>query len=882
MALQVGSRLGHYDVTALIGEGGMGEVWRAHDTQLGRDVALKILPDAFAADPDRLARFQREAQVLASLNHPGIAAIYGTEKSDDTQALVLELVEGPTLADRIAKGPIPLDEALPIAKQIAEALEAAHEAGVIHRDLKPANIKVREDGTVKVLDFGLAKALQQDAGGDPNESPTVTAAATATGVILGTAAYMSPEQAKGKPVDQRTDVWAFGAVLYEMLTGRRAFVGDGASETIARVIDREPDWSALPAGVPPLISGFLRGCLQKSPRDRIRDIGDVRLALEGRFETHESGGSAPKAAPGLRPWQRPVPAIGMAVAIGAVAGLAAWGLTRPGPGRVARFPIPLAADQRFSAVARTVVAISPDATRVVYTANGRLWLRPVGQLHATEVEGTEGAVGPFFSPDSQSIGFYADGSLQRVSVTGGAPVRVTGVEIEAPDGASWGTDGMILYGAGSIMRVADSNGTPEVVIPIEEPEAAHGPQLLPGGEWVLFTVRSGGAGSWGGAQIVVQSLTSGERVVILGGRDARYLSTGHLVYALDNVIFAVPFNVAARQLTGGPVPLVEGVRQAGDTSGGASFSVSTDGTLVYVPGTERAGGYSLAWISQSGETTATDAPIRDYASIRLSPDGTRVAADVGDGRQRDIWIWRFDRGPLTRLTTDGVSDEWPLWTPDGSRVVFWSAREGRGMFWKNADGVGAVERLSGPDRPWGWAPDGRLLVVRAPGDIGLLAIDGEPAVEMLTATEFTERYPALSPDGRWLAYASDESGQPEIYVRPFPRVDDGRWQVSIDSGSCPAWAPDGRRLYYVIGTNRMMVAEVETDPTFNPGTPTLAFSDAQHSLCVGQAHGFDIAADGRFLVRTRDPLPAAGDDAFTGMIIVENWHEELKRLVPVD
>ena len=451
MSLTIGSRLGHYDVTALIGEGGMGQVYRATDTQLGRDVALKILPDAFAADPDRLARFQREAQVLASLNHPGIAAIYGIEKSDDTQALVLELVEGPTLADRIAKGPIPLDEALPIAKQIAEALEAAHEAGVIHRDLKPANIKVREDGTVKVLDFGLAKALDTMPAGDPSQSPTLTAAATQMGVILGTAAYMSPEQARGKPVDKRADIWGFGCVLFEMLTGRRVFQGEDVSTTLANVIRADVSWESLPRDLAPGLATYLRRCLDKDPTRRVRDMGDVRLAMDGAFDTPAAMSPAPAAVPQLQLWQRPIPAVVGGLALLVVGGSAIWATisnraplpTQP----VARFEIPFRPDESLTGTGRHAVSLSADGQQLVYTTSNGLSLRSLGEVTPTLLRGTDGlAREPFFSPDGRTVGFYADGQLYKVSISGGAPVALC--DAGSPFGASWASDDTILYGQG--------------------------------------------------------------------------------------------------------------------------------------------------------------------------------------------------------------------------------------------------------------------------------------------------------------------------------------------------------------------------------------------------------------------------------------------------
>ena len=554
----------------------MGQVYQATDTKLNRQVALKILPDAFADDPDRLARFQREAQVLASLNHPNIAAIHGIEKSADTQALVLELVEGPTLADRIKQGPIPVDEALPIAKQIAEALEAAHEQGIIHRDLKPANIKVKDDGTVKVLDFGLAKAFQPEASDvSASMSPTIslTAAATQMGMIVGTAAYMAPEQAKGKVVDKRADVWAFGAVLYEMLAGQKPFVGDDVSDTLALVLKFEPEWDALPADTPPRIRQLIQTCLQKDPKRRVHDVADVRLAMDGVFETMV-GASSDASAPMLAVWQRPAPLLLAGLVLAAIGGLAVWTLTRPAPPRVARFTIALPADQTLTGGRRAMVAISPDGSQVVYVANGSLWLRPVDQLQAVQIPGTEDVLGPFFSANGQWIGFYTDGQLKKVSVTGGAPVTLADVA-QTPRGASWGADDMILYEQREgIMQVPGASGTPELLIAVEDGDDFFRPQMLPGGEWVLVTVRAEGETSGNQTQIVAQSVTTGERIVLIdGGQDGRYLQTGHLVYGLNNVLFAVPFDVGSPEVTGGPVPLVEGVRESAANQGGGHSSV---------------------------------------------------------------------------------------------------------------------------------------------------------------------------------------------------------------------------------------------------------------------------------------------------------------------
>ena len=896
MVLQSGTTLGPYTVTAKIGEGGMGEVYQARDTKLDRDEALKVLPEAFTSDLDRLARFEREAKVLASLNHPNIGSIYGLEEAEGVRALVLELVEGPTLADRIKQGPIPIDEALPIAKQIAEALEAAHEQGVIHRDLKPANIKVKDDGTVKVLDFGLAKAFQPDPG-DPglSQSPTISlsAAATQMGMVIGTAAYMAPEQAKGKVIDKRVDVWAFGAVVYEMLTGKRAFVGDDVSDTLAAVLRAEVNLDGLPAETPARLRRVLQASLQRDPRQRVHDVADVRLAMEGAFETTVGASSEPMVAPQLQVWQQPVPLVLAGLALLAIGGFAVWTLTRPAlppPGLITRFPIPLAADQVFSFAGRPLVAISPDGSQVVYAANNSLWLRPVDQLQAIQVPGTEEeARGPFFSADGEWIGFYASGQLKKVALSGGAAVTLG--DAQNPWGASWGADDMILVGQGAegIWQVPGTGGTPEVVIPVEDGEQAHGPQMLPGGEWVLFTLRPAGVSVWDAAQIVMQSLVTGERVVLIeGGRDARYVETGHLVYALNGVVFAMAFDRDARQVLGGPVPLVEGVRDVPTLTGAVQFSVARNGSLVYVPGSAGGGTVvSLVWVGRDGNEEMIPAPARAYGHPRVSPDGTRVAVDIADGDNTDVWIWDLTRETLTQLTFDEGVDDFPLWTPDSARVVFSSSREGGGLFWKAADGTGQVERLKeGRARPQAWAADGRLIFEQA-GDIGVLTMEGERTVEMLLDAEFRETEPALSPDGRWLAYVSYETGTPLIYVQPFPNIDDGQWRVSPDFGRNPDWAPDGRELFYrTQGGADLMVAQIETEPTFSSRTPEPLFSLSGYGIVGGAGTGrrFDVAPDGdRFIVRKPGTAEqTSDDDPFNGLIFVENWFEELKARVPVN
>ena len=901
MALAPGTTLGPYRVTAKIGEGGMGEVYRARDTKLDRDVALKVLPQAFTDDPDRLARFEREAKVLASLNHPNIGHIYGLEEAEGQKALVLELVEGPTLAERIKQGPIPVDEALPIAKQIAEALEAAHEQGIIHRDLKPANIKVRDDGTVKVLDFGLAKAFQPEAA-DPNmsQSPTIslTAAATQMGMVIGTAAYMAPEQAKGKPVDKRADVWAFGVVLYEILTGARPFAGDDVTETLARVIDREPSWAALPDNVPPVLSNFLRRCLEKNPQQRIRDIGDVQLAMAGVFDMGVTTSSELLSVARLHVWQRPIPAAFVALVLVAITGLAVWGLTRPAPERVARFALLLPEGTDFLRTSRHVVAISPAHDYVAFTADDGLWLRPMDQMEATLLSGGEGAQEPFFSADGQWLGFFADGQLKRVSVSAGAPVTLG--PARTPWGASWTADDTVLFGQpDGVWRVPGTGGTPELVIPVADGEDVHGPQLLPGGDLVLFTVRPAGTALWDASQIVVQSLATGDRTVLIeGGRDARYVPTGHLVYGLGRTLLAQAFDLDALATRGGPVALVEAVQSVeGAVTGGMQFSVSGDGALVYVPGRrDLASEQRLVWVGHEGQEEFLDVPAAAYVGPRVSPEGTRVVASIPRASGSAIWIADATRGTLNVVTTGEANDSWPIWTPDGQHVVFTSARDGElGFFRKSADGTGDVERLATIEGANGlvadsWSPDGSRLVFTlfaqgTGGDIGVLSLEGDRSWEPLLETTRHEANPAISPDGQWIAYTSSDTGRNEVYVQRFPDLGE-RQQISTSGGGDPIWSPDGTALYYLgrraSGEEAMAVVTIDPGPPLSVGSPEMLFDRTPYTRPFGPGRFHDIAPDGqRFLMLSSQAAGETGAVLRPQINVVLNWFQELTERVPV-
>ena len=899
MALEVGSRLGHYDVTALIGEGGMGQVYQATDTKLNRQVALKILPEAFATDPDRLARFQREAQVLASLNHPNIAAIHGLEDSEGTKALVLELVEGPTLADRIKQGPIAIDEALPIAKQIAEALEAAHEAGVIHRDLKPANIKVKDDGTVKVLDFGLAKALDPSPDADPSQSPTLTAAATQMGVIMGTAAYMSPEQAAGQTADRRSDIWSFGVVLFEMLTGQRLFTGETVSHVLASVLKTEPNWEMLPATTSEPLRRVLRRSLAKERKRRLSDVTDALLDLDEATRAP----ARVVASEGRAGWRQALPlATAVSLVVGVLVAAAVWSLTRPDapqPQSLVRFPItPPGPDVLSVVFLGPSVAVSHDGETVVYAAarNGvrQLYRRSLDQLDAVPISGTEGAQLPFVSPDGEWVGFELDGTLRKVALAGGPPATLYDGSDVVPTDATWGTNDQIVFGSrGSnhLMQVAATGGVAEPVTTLGEGERDHRqPQLLPGGTTLLFSVEGVGDTS-----IAVKSLTTGERRNLLAGSTPRYTMSGHIVFALENALWAVPFDVERLVLTGDPVPVMEGV--AIGPTGFAQFTAARNGSLVYVT----TGGISpdavyLVWVDREGNEELVAAEPGPYRGLAISRDGERVVAQVSNPDNTDLVIYDLARDTPTRFTFDPALDTFPVWTPDGERVVFGSDRDGAlNLYWKAADGTGQVERLMTSEDtqvPSAMSPDDPtvlfIIAVRPETgrDVGLLSLDGERTIEWLLESDADESYPAVSPDGRWMAYVSTESGQSEVYVRPFPNVSAGRWQVSRDGGTSPLWGPDSRELFFQTGDApgvavTMMVAVNDTEPTFVPGIPRPLFEGPYGLGRAPLPRPYDVSPDGqRFLIiRSGSGIP--GTDR-PEIIVVQNWFEELTRLVPTN
>ncbi len=906
MPLSPGTRLGPYEIVAAIGAGGMGEVYRARDRKLDRDVAIKILPEALAADPDRIARFEREAKTLAALNHPNIAHIHGFEEADGLSALVMELVEGPTLADRIAKRPIPVDEALPIAKQIAEALEAAHEQGIIHRDLKPANVKVRDDGTVKVLDFGLAKALEPTtvSGAEVIESPTITSPAmmTRVGMILGTAAYMSPEQAKGRPADKRSDVWAFGCVLYEMLTGRRTFEGEDVSDTLAAVLRGEPDWRVLPADVPPSIRTLLTACLAKDRRRRIGDMSaalfviDHQAALAPALDALQHGAALRKPL-----WRTAIP-VAAVILVGLAAGYSAWKLKPAPPHAVTRFAIAPADTMGRVDVFAGSVALSPDGTRFAYAANNRLYLGAFNQLEAAPIAGIEStglssAKSPFFSPDSQWLGFWEASQIKKISVSGGAPVTVSAV-VPTPLGITWASDNTILVGGASagILRVSANGGMPERIVTVDPGQFAAGPQLMPDGRTMLFTIASASGDE---AQIVVQSLDRGtRRTIIAGGTSGRYLPTGHLVYGLRGTLLAVPFDPASLSVKGGPVPVVQGVLQAaGALSPAIQFAVSLDGTLAYVPaeGFASARRQTLVWVDRQGREETIAAPPGSYDHPRLSPDGTHLALMVvDDNRKPDIWVWDLARGGLTRVTADPIPARYPVWTPDSQRLIFNRANY---LFWQAANGTGTAERLSDLYNgshlvPQTVSPDGRRVVFRGTdgrrGNSDLIILDvgdgrgfrpSEP--KPLVATPFEEYNAEISPDGRWLAYQSNRSGVFEVYVVPFPAVESGQWPVSTGGGTEPLWRSDGRELFYRAPTGAVMRVEVAPGTTWKTGSPAQVIEARSYVLGSDPlGRTYDVSPDGRRFVMMKNAESPVQTSAVRRIVVVQNWFEELKALVP--
>jgi Tol biopolymer transport system component len=893
MGLGVGSKLGPYEITGPLGAGGMGEVYRARDARLSRDVALKVLREAFAADAERMARFEREAKVLASLNHPNIASIYGLEESNGVRALIMELVEGPTLAERITRGALPVEEALIIARQIAEGLEYAHERGIIHRDLKPGNVKVTADGHVKLLDFGLAKALEgETAEEDLQNSPTLSMAATRAGVLLGTAAYMSPEQARGKRVDRRTDIWAFGCVLCELLTGKTAFAGETISDTLAAVIRGEPDWKSLPASVPRRIRALLGRCLEKNLKQRLQAIGEARIVLDEAIAgTPEEAAPAPAGA--TQPlWRHALPWALASVAIAFAIALAAlyWRGNQAEPRQVMQaslvLPEPLAGV--FSPNPGSPIALSADGSRLVFAGAPagkppQLYVRPLEQQTATPIPGTEGAIAPFFSPDGRWIGFFADGKLRRVSLQGGPATALCDATI--PHGASWSSDGSIIYapnlGSG-LLRIPSEGGTPQTLTTpdAKQQELSHRwPQMLPGNKAVLFTIQVTTQSSYDEARIAVLSLQTGKwRTILEGGSYARYVASGHIVYAHAGTLMVVPFDVARLQVTGSPAPVQEGVITTAATSGGAEYDVAESGLLAYVPGSARPPERSLVWVDRQGVSRELAVPLNSYAMPRISPDGKLVAVQVMSGGPEDLWIYEFERNTLMRFTFGGGA-AYPIWTPDSRRIIFRTRMPAFSFRSKAANGVGAEESVLGKDfddfgaTPSSVSPDGKTLLFERHGPTGAagaytIPLEGSGKAQAVLQSNFGQMQATYSPDGHWMVYTSNESGRDEIYVQPFPGPG-GKWLLSADGGAYPRWAQNGREIFFR-SEDRMMSVPVETQPTFKVGTARMLFRGGGY-VALGN---YDVAPDSQhFLMIKEKEAPASAKE----LNIILHWTDELRR-----
>ncbi len=907
MAIQPGTHLGPYEITNAIGAGGMGEVYRARDTKLGRDVAIKVLPEAFARDAERMARFQREAKVLASLNHPNIATIHGLEDSGPEglgRALVMELVEGPTLADRIKQGPIPIEEALKIAKQICEAMEYAHERGIVHRDLKPANVKVTADDAVKILDFGLAKALEGDpASIDVATSPTISRMATMQGVLLGTAAYMSPEQAKARAVDRRADIWAFGCVLYEMLTGKQTFTGETVTDTLAAVIRAEPDWSQLPAATPTRVRVLLQRCLQKDPKQRLRDIGDARISLDEVLSGAPDMALAGAGQVATPRWRSALPWALFGVTAAALAAFAfahfrESRLTLP---EVTRFQIPM--PEGVTPAPGSHFEVSPDGRQLAFFGVGsdgeaRLWVRSMDSLQARPLPGSESGISsPFFwSPDSQFLAFDAGGKLKKIAVAGGPAQTICDVPAVVV-GGSWNRDGVIIFGTNggaALMRVSAEGGNPSLLTTLDPSrhETNHSlPFFLPDGRHFIYLRESSSPENTGAyiGSLDAKPENQNMKPLLATQLAPEYAASngagpGYLLFVRDRALLAQPFDADKLELSGGRVEIAEPV---GNFLERGFFSVSANGVVVY----RTSGGASsqLTWLDRQGK--GQGAPITGQGTsfdVALSPDGGRVALTRLEPNVA-LWLYDFARGTTTRFTFGSPLAYGAVWSPDGNTIVFSSTRGGRAnLYQKPANGAKDEEvLLKSPETTLAtsWSHDGRFLLYtvldpKTKDGIWVLPLREGGKPFPFLRTEFNEDHGRFSPDGHWVAYQSDESGRNEIYVRPFSPDSNGagasaggKWQISTDGGIDPCWRGDGKELYYLSPDRKLMAVEVVANPAFHAGVPKELFQASPPSVDVSGLRNWDVTSDGnRFLFAT--PAAEASQASFT---VVQNWQAGLKK-----
>jgi Tol biopolymer transport system component len=894
MPLTAGAKLGPYEIVGPLGAGGMGEVYRARDTRLERIVAIKILPAQFSTDPVRKQRFEREAKTISSLNHPHICVLYDVGSQDGADYLVMECVEGETLAKRLEKGAMPLEQVLKYGAQIADALDRAHRSGVIHRDLKPGNIMLTPTGA-KLLDFGLAKPAAPLA-----SVATLTAVVTQSspmteqGAIVGTFQYMSPEQVEAKELDGRSDIFSLGAVLYEMLTGQRAFQGKSQLSVASAILEKEPaPISTIKPMTPPVLDHAIRRCLAKDPEERWQTARDLELELKWIVEVGPQVALASVgAAKGVAAFGRRglIFSLGTLLFGAAIASLATWNLKPSAstqPRQVSRTVITLPPGQRLAELPQPVVALSLDGTHLAYVAiqggTQQLYLRAMDSLEARAIPGTEGAVYPFFSPDGQWLGFFSGQKLKKVSMSGGAAQTLGDAVL--PFGVTWSSQGTIGFSPASasfLQQMPEAGGAPGPLTRLEVGEVSHRwPEFLPGGKEVLF-VASTSSFNWTNSKVAVQSMgTGGRQNLIQAGTQPHYASTGHLVYAQGSTLMAVPFDPVQLAVTGAAVPVVEDVSHA-PTTGAAQYSISATGSLVYVPGGVHADQRKLVWVARNGTEQPAAAPARAYMFPRISPDGRRVAVGITE-HETQLWLYDFSRETLTRFTFEGIVNLNAVWTPDGKRITFQSTKEGPpNIYWQRADGSGGLERLTTSQNsnvPMSWSPDGQQLtfIEVSPStqrDIWVLRMSDRKAQPFLR-TPFDESVPRFSPDGHWLAYVSNESGRYEVYVQPYPGPG-GKWQISTEGGTEPAWNPSGHELFYRSG-DKMMAVDIATQPSFAAGKPRALF-EGRYVATAATSPNYDVSPDGqRFLMlKSAD----AGEAAPMQINVVLNWFEELKRRAP--